>query len=697
MKTHSLFFIALGCAVRVAAQDAPADTVQTQQLNEVVVEAQMQSASPTALTYIPTARQKNSSQTGMDLLRQMAIPQLQTNPVENSVKSNAGEDVSLFINYLPASQEELDGMRTADVRKVEYLEFPTDPRFRGAKWVVNFIVQEYAYGGYTKVTADEDFLIGLSSRVNVFSKFTFKKLTYDLYVASNNYNDHHTANSAEARYSLLDATGTPYTLTRTEFADNVHFRKNQFPITFRATYNTEKLQMRNTVGYSHSSYPVNTQSGALIYSPNVAGGCTYSRTTPSHSNSLSYNGSYYVVLPNDFAVDASPQFSYTHTNDALTYSSSASDPIVRNARENAFNYRLDAYLHKRLNHQHTLALGGFGGEWTNRLRYSGGSSPYDRFRSYFLGGLLSYQLRLESFRLYSDAGFLYEKSDINGIQNADRYPFVHINLSYSPNSHHSAGAYFQFANNTPGIDSKASDLLQDNEFMYLTGNPLLENSRHITINLSYAWMPSNKLSMSAYGNFFELFDRQMTVYEPYNGGRALLRTYVNSGNYIQGEIGVSANVKLFDSKLQVYLSPRQRFYRSTGVYDHTYNPFQFQAQATYYLDQFHFTAYYMTPNKMMFSSSPRTYRSRDNYGIEAGWGISEWNVTVCATNIFNSKWDVSDHYIESPLYTEHRTGYGTSYHAQLNLSVTYTFGYGKKVQRGNEVGAQQGAGSGILK
>ena len=72
-------------------------------------------------------------------------------------------------------------------------------------------------------------------------------------------------------------------------------------------------------------------------------------------------------------------------------------------------------------------------------------------------------------------------------------------------------------------------------------------------------------------------------------------------------------------------------------------------------------------------------------------------MTVSATDLFNSKWDVSDHYIESPLYTEHRTGYGTSYHAQLNLSVTYTFGYGKKVQRGNEVGAQQGAGSGILK
>ena len=44
MKTCSIFFLAMACAVQVAAQDVPADTVQTQQLNEVVVEAQMQSA-----------------------------------------------------------------------------------------------------------------------------------------------------------------------------------------------------------------------------------------------------------------------------------------------------------------------------------------------------------------------------------------------------------------------------------------------------------------------------------------------------------------------------------------------------------------------------------------------------------------------------------------------------------------------------
>ena len=44
-----------------------------------------------------------------------------------------------------------------------------------------------------------------------------------------------------------------------------------------------------------------------------------------------------------------------------------------------------------------------------------------------------------------------------------------------------------------------------------------------------------------------------------------------------------------------------------------------------------------------------------------------------------------------------KTIFGTNSHARLNLSVTYTFGYGKKVQRGNEVGEQSGASSAILK
>lgn len=69
-----------------------------------------------------------------------------------------------------------------------------------------------------------------------------------------------------------------------------------------------------------------------------------------------------------------------------------------------------------------------------------------------------------------------------------------------------------------------------------------------------------------------------------------------------------------------------------------------------------------------------------------------------AANFFNKGWDNADTATETPLYTEYKEAIGTNSHPRINMAVTYTFGYGKKVQRGNEVGEQSGgATSAILK
>lgn len=693
----SLLILCATATIAAMAQTETPDSVKTQNLDEVVVEAQMQRTSPTSTTYTPSGKQKNAAQNAIDLLRHMAIPQIKINPIDNSVTDNTGEGVSLFFNHMPASKEDIEGLRTADVRRVEYLEFPTDPRFRGAQRVINFIVQEYEYGGYTKVTADEDFLIGLSSNANIFSKFAYKKMTYDLYVAANNLNSHHSGYDIDGKYTLKDSNGKDYALTRNETTDNSHSRQNQYPVTFRASYNTEKVQISNTLGYSHSANPIQEQNGSLTYSPAVEQDYSYSRSNPSHSNSLSYQGNYFFVLPKDYSVNFNPQFSYSHNNNSLTYTTSSTEPIIRDARENAYYYRVNAYINKRFAQKHTLMLGINTGNTINRLQYTGNASYSDRFSNPFVSGQLCYQSQIQKFSLYADAGVLWERTSINTIKNDDVYPYVHFNIRYTPNNKNAFSAYFQFANNTPGIDQKASDLLRDNEVMYITGNPSLDNSRHITFNINYTWLPSNVFNMSAYGRYFELFDRFITAYEPFDNGRALLRTYINDGNYVQSEIGIAAILNLFNKSLQLYVSPNQKFYRSTGVFDKSFYPFQITAQATYYLKQWYFQAYYQSHQKMMFTGSPTTYRSRDFYSLSAGWSNSDWNISLTAYNIFNSNWSTSDRYIQSPLYAEHRTTYGTDSHARLNLSVTYTFGYGKKVKRGNEVGEQSGVSSAIMK
>ena len=683
--------------IAAMAQTEVSDSIKTQNLDEVVVEAQMQRTSPTSTTYIPTGKQKNASQNAVDLLRQMAIPQIQINPVSEAVTDNAGGEVAIFINYLEASREEMEGLRTPDVKKVEYLEFPTDPRFRGAQRVINIIVQEYAYGGYTKLTTNENFLVGFSSRNNIFSKFSYKKMTYDLYVGANNWNNHNIGNNVKGIYSLKDADGKDYQLTRTETLDGSHYKQNQYPLTFRATYSSEKIQIRNTVGFTHLSVPVYDQRGNLSYHPGSEQNYTFNRSNPNRNNSLAYQGSFFFSLPNQFSIDISPRFNYMHSNDYLTYSTSTTPEIVRNARENAYNYRVDAYLQKRIGQKHTAMLGVNGGDNINRLRYSGTNSYYDRFHNAFAAGMLCYNFQTQKISLYADAGVCWEGSDINGEKYNDTYPFTHINLRFSPNSKNAFSAYFQYATNSPGINQKASDILQENEYMYITGNPLLKNSRHVTLNVAYTWMPTNAFGMSAFSNFLEYFDRQIIIYEPYNNGQALIRNYHNSGNYIKEEIGLAANWKLLGGKLQLYASPKQSFYKSTGIYNKSYNPFTITAQATYYLNSFYFQAYYQSSGKQMFTSSPQIYKDRNFHSLTVGWANSDWNVRVMAANFFNKGWNSADIVTESPLYTEYRENIGTSSHFRINITATYTFGYGKKVQRGNEVVEQSGANSAIIK
>ena len=104
-KILGLSLLLAGC---VLAQSSEPDSIKKQQLNEVVVEAQLQSTSATVSTYIPTTKQKSSSQTATDLLNRMAIPQLSPG-MGNSVKTNNGKDVNIYIDYLPASEQDLTG------------------------------------------------------------------------------------------------------------------------------------------------------------------------------------------------------------------------------------------------------------------------------------------------------------------------------------------------------------------------------------------------------------------------------------------------------------------------------------------------------------------------------------------------------------------------------------------------------------
>ncbi len=667
------------------------------QLSAVSVEADNTILSTDKNVYIPTSAQKNASQNAADLLRRMAIPQLVINPGDNSVKDVFGNNVAVFINYHEAQPDELKGMKMTDVRKIEYIEFPADPRFKGEQRVVNFIVQEYEYGGYTKASESFTTLNGIFNNTDIFSRFTYKKMEYDIYVGSDNQKFHHSGADNSAVYRL-DNNGTPLTVTRKETFNESDTRTNEYPVTFRASYYSPRFTARNTLSFTHHSSPEQLSCGDLNVNINPENNYTYSRNTPNRNNTVYYNSNLWGALGSNASFDITPTFRHTHRNNISSYESTLLDePIINNITENSYNWSLQANGRIGIGQKSQLSLFIAGGQNINNLTYQGSNNIYDSYSNSFAVGVIRYRYQTRKISFSTFLGVGYDKNSINGINTNDAFPRFGANAWLSLNKKSQLSAYISYQNTTPDISMKANDVVQSNEYMYLTANPNLKNWKNLTSNLSYNWFYSNSFSLAAFAGYEQDFNRVATIYRPYKDGAALLRDYINDGSYKNYYLGVSANYKLFNNNLQLYANLTQNAYEITGDYCGSYYPFRIQLQGVYYWKSFNILASWGNPQRTLTENSNYIIRGRNFHVFSIGWGNGTWTVNLAAKNIFNKGWRYKTWEKHTPLYDEFQQVYSPSANPSINFSVTYTIGYGKKIQRGNEVRGQGSAPSAIIR
>jgi hypothetical protein len=692
-KFITSFILSAIAVIPVYAQEQ-ADTLKTQELNEVVVEARNQRLGAEVSTYIPTSKQRNASQTAADLLNRMAIPQLRISP-NDEILDLAGKSVDVFIDFLPASKEDMNGMRMQDVKKVEYYDFPTDPRFLGKAHVVNFVMQKYEYGGYVKLYGWEN--TSNVGQASVYGKLQYKRMTFDIAGGANYLNYKHAGSDIYETFRLPQADGSLKTFERNSIQESAKMRDHTYWPTFKALYSSDKITIQNVIGADFNRSPINEQSGFIQYSPEVSERADYYNNSTNRVNSLSYNGYWNFILNDKNTITVSPAYSYSHTNTGSKYVEVGKGEYNNAAKDDSHQFKAD------LTYTHSF------GKWgslnamfqtiitTNNTIYSGTANTSDNAHTYRVGPGVQYSLTKGKVYGMVGYGYHWDRQEYMDYKNNSAAPWIDFSLQYAPNNSHSVRGEFHHMKSIPSSSYRSAAVIQSNPLMSYTGNPNLVSYGSYDAGVNYSFVPNNKFSLSAFATTWIVDNRYVYDYQPTATG--ILRTIKQPGGaYSQWNYGVYGSLRLFDRKLQLTAQLNATSVHNGEPYNFDKTHLVYVFQANYYLGNWAFSGLYYSPQGYPDGCMVGTWvKTKAFYRLQAGWSNSTWNVQLQFANFARWHWRSNKNEMHSKYYDKVEQTYSIDDHAMARLAFTYTFGFGKKVERGSEASQQSGVNSGILK
>lgn len=683
--------------VMAYSQNEIQDTVKSQKLNEVVVQADRMYMTVNKVSYSPTRQQRNVSANGTMLLQQLAIPQLTVDALNGTVAMNTGEAVSFFIDGAPVTEIDVADMNTRDVARVEILDHPTDPKFRNSQHVVNFIMQKYEYGGYTKLNSTETLLSCVASHDVLNSKMVYKKMTFDARAYYQYTNSSHSGTNEVQHFRLPGYKDmAPDGITRESTWKDSKYISNRPGASFRALYQGNKTQFSSTLSWAYSKTGTDRRSGTLQYTPNLFDVDLWNTQNPSRRNSVMWANEYFQELPKDWALSASFQLSYDHNNQTLKMNEG--DIAIRNliAKENIWGTESDINVSKSFNGKHDVSLELNAITYESNIDYIGTASKENKTFQLLLAPGVSYTFS-PSDNFYSNLGLnaTYYHSKTSDVEESKFYPTVSFNFNWMPKYRHRLGGSFNYSINTPSGYQTNAVMLQTDLLTWSQGNPLLRSYHTMTTQLNYTWNPSPYINISPVATWIHKHNYYADTYTLMDDGKGILVKPENCGNYhnVWGAINFTAYT--ISNKLILQARPTVSYHKFNGIFDQSYTSVFATLSATYYIGQFYVGASYSTPKTNYNVADPIKRKAQSQYWLMAGWGNSSWTVSAFLVNPFRSHWRGDVMMIDTPDYTMNTTTIGVNDHRRINLTIAYIFGYGKKVQRGNDLKETSGSVSSI--
>lgn len=644
-------------------------------LKNVDVKADRQYLEADKAVFVPSRREKNSSTDAVSLLMRMALPTVTVNPIDNSISGIGGEGVATFIDFQPADRKELAALRPQDVKRVEVYEFPADPRFEGARHVVNFIMVKYEYGGYSKATAFQR-VVSLYGDYSVASKFVYRQMTYDVSAGYDFTDSRHYSTRQETRYAFPDQD-----VVRIVEPDATDYNSHREFMSFRARYQTDSLTISNTVGFTGSQIPVNWVESHTTYSPAIyPAGNTRTQQT-SRNNAVSWSGHYQFTLPRTWMLTISPKANLAHNNNDYAWFSEEDD-IANIARENLWRANISAMAQKNWG-RHSLSVTLVGELDGDHLVYSGSNPATVDYSSQAVGVHVNCNTSFWKMWIQGGGKCYISRLGFSGQRSNVWLPGYYISAGLNIDRKNTITLSSEMSNWTNSVSQLSPNVVVKNLLDAVKGNPDLKTFLFNSVSLRYQWMPVQKFSMAVFSRFERFtkpFDYSYTPVE-IDGRTMMLASYVEDGFYNDLSYGLSASLRLFDNSLMLSGSFNGRTVARRGLNNFDRTCLNFNISAWYYLKDFYFGAHYYNDYRSV--SLFQYGRNPCFYSISAGWSHGPLNIMLQANSPFSSDWKSRFTNSSYPGYTNITTEYGGNYHRSFAIQISYNISYGRKVAQEN--------------
>lgn len=698
---HIIALAAAAATLPAAAQTESTDSVAATELQEVVVEGATQRIVKFGTEYTPDKKVKKAATDATRLLQLMQVPQLKVAPITGEIKTISGKEVAQFIDFVPATKEELDGMRTEDVLRVEVLDYPDDPRFNGAAHVVNFIMRKYEWGGYTKFTANGSIFGVETASGSIYSKFARGKWQFDASVnASGTHNNDERSESRETYRDVMFGGKHYSEIVRTsDSGDDNLTRTNNESASLRAVYRTDSTYIQHQAWLSRRDTPYSRIGSTVTFSPEIVPVSQSMSRSSSLTFSPGIDAYYRFILPKGNTITASWSFAYGATKSFSRYTLGDLDPIINNNREKIYNPTVNFSYSKKFSHSNTFRTSLMTYNTFYDTRYFGNTTDRQKLLSsenmLFLEYMQDWKFGLS---LYSRVGMSYVIGRVNGVNTLKQWnPRLGAQLQWQINKHHAASLEGWWGNSHPQPSTSSTALVQSNELMWLQGNPDLKNTLFQQATASYNFIPNDLLSFSAMVEYERNGSKQSYEFYTLPGRDGLVRRVINSGTAHRLESFLNANVNLLNKSL--ILSAQGTFHRAilTGVDATNSSWFTGTFSVTGMVGNFWGNIFYETPSRELNAwTNGSIYKTKSSYGMNLGYSVGNFKAQFSFYNWFDKDGRSTRRFV-SDRYSVDSSEWGQWLSRKMRLTLTYTIPYGKAISHNNELQQQQGAGSAILK